>query len=114
MRRDAQGYLWDAIQAAETVLRYTAGKALDDVLEDIVLTGFIERQMITLGEALNQLSNAFPDVGSEITELAEVVAFRNILVHGYRDLDWVQVWGVVQRDLPALKERMQALLDSLG
>jgi uncharacterized protein with HEPN domain len=35
---------------------------------------------------------------------------RNALVHAYFDVDWNEVWLVVNRDLPSLKANAQALL----
>ena len=36
--------------------------------------------------------------------LADLAGFRNVLVHIYWDLDLVQVYGILQRDLPRLQE----------
>ena len=36
---------------------------------------------------------------------------RNILVHHYFGIDLEAVWGACAVDLPALKTRMQAILD---
>ncbi len=36
---------------------------------------------------------------------------RNILVHVYFTVDLDEVWSVVERDLPALKGKIQAVLD---
>lgn len=35
---------------------------------------------------------------------------RNLLIHGYFDVDWEEVWNVVERDLPALKGMLQNVL----
>ncbi len=114
MRRDARAYLWEAIQAADAVLRYTEGKALDDVLGETLLSDAVERQLIALGEALSQLSQAFPQIAKDFPGLPKVVAFRNILLQGYSDLDWQAVWTLVQQPLPMLKAAMQARLEVLG
>ncbi len=37
---------------------------------------------------------------------------RNILVHAYFGVDLEEVWQAVERDLPALKEAVQAVLDA--
>lgn len=39
---------------------------------------------------------------------------RNQLVHGYFQVDWAQVWNVVERNLPALKQLAIRLLGELG
>ena len=114
MRRDPAPFLWQAVEAADKVLDNVRGKDFEEVTGDDVLTGFLERQLITVGEALSQLARLFPEVADEIPQLPEVVAFRNILVHGYSEIQWTTVWRVIQEDLPSLRAQLQALLDSLG
>jgi len=44
----------------------------------------------------------------------EISGFRNVIVHGYLDVDLGAVWLVVEHDLPALAEalnRMSMRLD---
>ena len=38
---------------------------------------------------------------------------RNVLVHGYFDIDTAIVWEAASRDLPALRPRLEALLQRL-
>lgn len=38
---------------------------------------------------------------------------RNILVHGYLEIDTDIVWEAVQKDVPALKPAVEALLRKL-
>ena len=39
-----------------------------------------------------------------------IIAFRNILIHGYADVDARLVWGVVEDKLPKLSRDVAALL----
>jgi uncharacterized protein with HEPN domain len=43
-----------------------------------------------------------------------VVGARNVLVHGYFLVDPDEVWGMVERDLPMLREAVERLLTALG
>jgi uncharacterized protein YutE (UPF0331/DUF86 family) len=36
--------------------------------------------------------------------LSDLAGFRNVLVHSYSDLDLAQVYGILTRDLPVLRE----------
>ena len=36
--------------------------------------------------------------------LSDLAGFRNVLVHSYYDLDLAQVYGILTRDLPVLRE----------
>jgi uncharacterized protein with HEPN domain len=37
----------------------------------------------------------------------EIVALRNLLVHEYFGLNMDQVWTMIQKDLPELKQQIQ-------
>ena len=43
-------------------------------------------------------------------ERARIVAFRNILVHGYAVVDVDQVWSAVTTHLPPLRTGLESLL----
>jgi uncharacterized protein with HEPN domain len=49
-----------------------------------------------------------------ITGLRQIIAFRNVLVHGYAVIQDATVWGVVENDLPLLIQEVQALLAATG
>jgi uncharacterized protein with HEPN domain len=40
----------------------------------------------------------------------QIAGFRNVLIHGYMDVDLDQVWNVIERYLPDLKEAVNYLL----
>lgn len=87
MHPDAGKLLWDAQQAAERVARFTATKSFADYEADDYFRSAVERQFEVVGEALNQLSRLDPVTAATIAELPRVVAFRNVLIHGYASVD---------------------------
>ncbi|GBD40037.1 hypothetical protein HRbin37_02323 [bacterium HR37] len=44
---------------------------------------------------------------------AQIVAMRNILVHEYFGVDLEEIWQIIIRDLPMLKERVERILADL-
>jgi uncharacterized protein with HEPN domain len=42
-----------------------------------------------------------------------MVAMRNVLVHGYFDIDVELVWSVAENDLPKLGAQIRAIVDRL-
>lgn len=75
-----------------------------------MLRSAVERQLEIIGEALNQLSKADPAIGTKIPGLARIVAFRNILVHGYAVVDNALVWQLLNDRLPELERVVRELL----
>jgi uncharacterized protein with HEPN domain len=102
--------LWDAQPAADRIARITAGKTFADYLSDDILRWAVERQFAIIGEALAVLRRTEPVLADSIPDLARIIAFRNILIHGYAGVDDRLVWGVVERDLKVLRPALLRLL----
>lgn len=75
------------------IASFTAGKALAEYEGDAMLRSAVERQFEIIGEALAQLARLDQDLAARITEYRRVIAFRNILIHGYADIDHRIVWA---------------------
>ncbi|WP_434438519.1 HepT-like ribonuclease domain-containing protein [Lentzea sp. E54] len=114
MRRDPRTYLWDALRAAELLAEFSSGKSSTDYLGDAMLRSAVERQFEIIGEALNNLAKVSPDLAAAIPDLPRIVAFRNILIHGYASVDDALVWQVLTEKRPQLEERLHQLLAGLG
>ena len=110
MHADAGKLLWDAQQAAGRVARFTAGKSFADYSADEQLRSACERQFEIVGEALNQLARIDPGTASAIPDLPRIVAFRNVLIHGYATVDDRLVWGVIETNLGRLRTILARLL----
>jgi uncharacterized protein with HEPN domain len=104
-------YLWDILEASALLDEFVGDKCLEDYVEDAFLRSAVERQLQIVGETLAQLSRRDPDTAKSIPELPRVVAFRNILVHRYADIDNELVWGILKTSLPALRDRLQPWLE---
>jgi uncharacterized protein with HEPN domain len=110
MRHEAKRYLYDVEQAAELITQFTAGKAFADYLKDPMLRAAVERKFEIIGEALVQLAKRDPRTAARIGEHRRVIAFRNILVHGYADVDDRLVWDIIESKLAALRREVAGLL----
>lgn len=110
MRPESRKYVWDALQAADRIARFVAGKPFDAYKSDDLLRSAVERQFEIIGESLAQLDKLDSETAAKIPELPRIVAFRNILIHGYATVDDRIVWGVVEGSLPQLRETLQRLL----
>lgn len=111
MLRDAKKCLWDVREAASRVSRFTSGRSFDDYLEDEMLRSAVERQFEIIGEALSQLTKRDPSTAEKIPDIARIVAFRNILIHGYATVDDRLVWGILEGQLPDLISTVEAMLE---
>lgn len=76
-----------------------------------MLRSAVERQFEIIGESLNRLDRIDPSVAERIDDLPRIVAFRNVLIHGYATIDDRIVWEVATERLGGLVERLTGLLD---
>jgi uncharacterized protein with HEPN domain len=110
MRLEAKKYLFDIERAAGLVARFTAGKEFSDYEQDDMLRSAVERQFEVIGEALTQLARLDAALAERISEHRRIIAFRNILIHGYADVDSRLVWDVVQTKLATLRREVAELM----
>jgi len=110
MRPDPRKYLWDALRAGERLAKFTHDKSFADYQADELLKSAVERQFEIIGEALKQLSKVSPELAEHIPELPRIVAFRNILIHGYAMVDDALVWQVLTDKRPVLDQALRKLL----
>jgi uncharacterized protein with HEPN domain len=110
MRLDAKKCLEDIRQAAELILQFTAGKSFADYESDALLRSGVERQFEIIGEALNRLSKIDAAIVAVLPDTPRIIAFRNILIHGYDIVDNHVVWDVIQHNLAPLHGEVVSLL----
>ena len=111
MRLEVEKYLQDILDACIRLVEFTGGKSYEDYRADSMLRAAVERQFEIDGEALNRLSQLAPEVAEHVTDRRRIIAFRNLLVHGYADIDDRVVWGVVETKLEALVREVRELLE---
>ena len=68
----------------------------------------VERELEIIGEAAKHILDMEPDI--QIDDARKIVDLRNFVIHGYDKVDNVIIWGVVNKNLPKLKEQVEDLL----
>ena len=90
--------------------QFTVSKTFDDYTRDAMLRAAVEREFEIIGEAISRLAKLDQSLLARISEHRRIVAFRNILIHGYADVDDRLVWDVVETKLPILCREIATLL----
>ncbi|MET9021454.1 HepT-like ribonuclease domain-containing protein [Actinopolymorpha sp. NPDC004070] len=92
MQPESPGLLWDARSAALLIAQFVAGRTWQNYQDDAMLRSAVERQFEIIGEALNKLGRLDRATAVQIPDLPQIVAFRNVLIHGYAVIDDELVW----------------------
>ena len=109
---DPLKYAWDALDAALRIGRFIGGRTVDDYMTDEMLRSAVERQFEIMGEALGALRKMAPAEAAKIRDLPRIVAFRNVLIHGYDSINDQLVWEAATEDLGVVVIALQTLLGS--
>ena len=110
MRLEVKKYLFDMRSAAELLAKFTVGKSFRDYQRDPMLRAAVERKFEVIGEAVAKLARLDESIADRISVYQRIIAFRNVLIHGYADVDDRLVWDVVKTNLPTLRHEIEALL----
>ena len=73
----------------------------------------VVRNLQTMAESTQRLSDSLKESEKGVP-WSEMAGFRNILVHGYLEVDLDLVWTVVERDLPTLAEAVDRMAHAVG
>jgi len=110
MEGDDRVRLRHMIEAAETAVRFAAGRERKDLETDEMLSLALTRAVEVIGEAASRISEAgraeFPEIPWRV-----IVAMRNRLVHAYFDVDRDVLWRTVEEEIPAILPAFRAALE---
>ena len=113
MRREPRNYIWDVREAADAILSFIADVDYSTYAESPLIHSAVERKFEIIGEALNLLSKTDPALAGRIPEIERIIAFRNLLIHGYAVVEHARVWDIAKDYLPRLRATTEALLGEL-
>lgn len=103
-------YLFDILDAIAAI--ETAKKQVNSYQEfylNRIIRSAIERELITIGAAATIIRKKFPDI--LISNIREIAATRNIIVHDYDGVNYKVVWSIIDKHLLTLKEEVTILIN---
>lgn len=109
-QRDPGVYLEDIEYYAKAALRFMVGYDLDQYLEDEKTRAAVERVLEICGEAMSNLRKVAPDIADSIPHSRAIIGFRNILAHGYAEIDHKKVYDIAVKHAPELLLAVQSAL----
>lgn len=110
MQPEVRKYLFDILEAARSIEHYTAGLMYADYLTNNMAQAAVERKFEINGEALNRIRRLDSSVLARISEPERIIGFRNVISHGYDEIDSEIVWAAIENHLPRLTEEVRVLL----
>ena len=109
--RDPKERLRDILEAISAIERYLH-RGRQEFERDELLQGWVVRNLQIIGEAVRALPEDVRSLAPEV-EWHRIVGMRNVLIHGYFDIDTGIVWTAASRDVLALRPHIEHLLKRL-
>lgn len=111
MEIEIRKYLYDIQQASQLITDFIQGESFASYQTNLMLKSAVERQFITIGEALSKVLKRSPDLNEQISDARKIIDFRNVLTHGYTNISDAVVWDILQTNLPKLIQEVDHLLE---
>lgn len=110
--RDSAERLRDILEAIAAIERHSDCEKRAFERDELLQAWFV-RHLQIIGEAARAIPEEIRALAPEIP-WRQIAGMRNVLVHGYFEIDTDLVWDAAARDVPALKPAIERLLASLN
>lgn len=109
-------YLGHILEAIQRVNVYIEGMPLLDFLENNLVQDAVVRNIEIMGEASRNIQRYYPDFAEKYSEVPwnNIYLMRNKICHGYFSLDYKIVWYTIEKDLPELQQKIQAVYNQIN
>ena len=109
--RDPRERLRDMLEAIGAIERH-ANCDRKSFENDELLQGWFVRHLQIMGEAAQAIPEGIRALAPDVP-WHQIIGMRNVLVHGYFEIDTDIVWDAATRDAPGLKPAVVGLLAKL-
>ncbi len=112
MSRDYRLYLKDIVEEAQFIERQTQGLDYEAFITEEVRLKAVLHSLTIIGEASNHIPE---DIRGQVADVPwrAIIGVRNIIVHGYFNLNLPIIWDVVANEVTDLRRHVEALLREL-
>lgn len=110
MQHSVKTHLLDILNAIDSIYDYLGEeRSLTTDESNKLLRRAVERELEIIGEAVGRILKRDPEIN--ISSSRRIVNLRNWVIHAYDNVDNVIIWGIINKDLPMLREQVLDLLE---
>jgi len=104
-------WLYDIQEAIDEIDGYFSKLPKDFIhyKSNILLKRAIERDLEIIGEAINRILKTDPEFPLENAK--RIVGLRNQITHAYDNISDENIWAIISKHIPLLKQEIKALID---
>jgi uncharacterized protein with HEPN domain len=109
MKKDVLVYVEDILDAMEKAETFIVGLTYEQFEADFKTSFAVVRAIEIIGEATKRLPTPFRDQHPGIP-WKDMAGMRDVVIHGYDNVNLQIVWDVVKRDIPEIKPQIRQIL----
>lgn len=110
---DARNYLIHIEEEFNNLDNFTNGLTFDGYKSTVVIQYAIQKSLENIGEACRYINEKDKSSKSNFPnfDFKGLIAFKNVLNHGYFSIDYQEVWDTLKDDLPEIKKSFYELFN---
>jgi uncharacterized protein with HEPN domain len=105
-------FVKDILVSIDKIGRFLHGMSFEQFVKDEMLIDGVVRNLEIIGEASRtipeSLKKQLPDIPWK-----SMIAFRNLAIHEYFQLDLSITWKIITKDLPETRPKIEAMLKAM-
>ncbi|MCZ0860180.1 DUF86 domain-containing protein [Methanocorpusculum sp. MG] len=110
-RKEVQVYLFDILFQIEVIESELPAISHEEFMKRALYQNAMIRSIEVIGEAVKNIPDTYKAEHPEIP-WKEMAGTRDKLIHGYAAIDLMQIWNILQYDIPPLKRGIVKLLSA--
>jgi uncharacterized protein with HEPN domain len=95
-------------ECIDKILQSTEEISKTTLEDDWILQAALVRWIEIIGEASKFVPDDIKEKHNEIP-WREMAGMRDIAIHDYDDIDLEEIWNIIQRDIPLLKDQLSKI-----
>jgi uncharacterized protein with HEPN domain len=105
-------WLYDIQEAINEIDSYFSQhpKDFNHYKSNVLLKRAIERDLEIIGEAINRILRTDPEF--PIENAKRIVGLRNQIIHAYDNISDENIWAIISKHIPLLKDEINNFIDT--
>ena len=99
--KDQSAYLYDMMESARAICRYTEGVAFDQFWDNAEKRDAVAMRIAAIGDAARNVDKA-TEATIPAVPFQNIRGMRNRIAHDYGKVDFREVWKVAEKDIKPL------------